>query len=195
MLSGCRLEVFCHATEEEEKVLHALRNALPEKLRDKKADTEVLRGLYGNKILKFSLRLARRDSRDFVERLKSNLPEEDRKRLVSEASERIDGSGFFFRLDKQEAYHGRLKLAGSGGEDTIGVRLTIETFGEGKKVLEEIESMFLSAFPKREQVGHDFGYAQLGLYHVLVGDYAYELAVLDHGEPPDIMSCHHLHCL
>ncbi len=138
LLSNCRLEVFCHATEEEEKVLQAFRNALPEKLRDKKADTEVLRGLYGNKILKFSLKLARRESRDFVEHLKNNLPEDDRRRLVSEASERIDGSGFFFRLDKQEAYHGGLKLAGSG-EDTIGVRLTIETFG--KDIFEEVKAI------------------------------------------------------
>lgn len=36
MLSGCRLEVFCHATEDESKVMSVLKNVLPEKLREKK---------------------------------------------------------------------------------------------------------------------------------------------------------------
>ncbi len=135
--------MFCHATEEEEKVLRAFRNALPENLRDKKADTEMLRGLYGNKILKLSLKLVarKRESRDFMEHLRNKLSEEDRNRLVSEASERIDGSGFFFRLDKQEAYHGRLKVA--DGNDTIEVRLTIETFVEKSGAKEkEMEKLF-----------------------------------------------------
>lgn len=141
MLSGCRLEAFCHATEDEEKVLQAFGNALPEKLREKKPDTEALRGLYGNKILKLSLKLARRESRDFVEHLRNNLSEEDRRRLVSEAPERIDGSGFFFRLDKQEAYRGKLRMA--EGDDTIGVRLTIEVFVEKSGAMEkEIDNLF-----------------------------------------------------
>lgn len=37
-------------------------------------------------------------------------------------------------LDKQEAYQGRLKVA-DGKDDTIMIRLTIETFGKG--ILEE----------------------------------------------------------
>lgn len=149
MLSGCRLEVFCHATEDEEKVLQVMRNVLPESLRGKKPEIEKLFGLYKNKITKFSMKLGRRESREFMEFLKTNLPEDDRKRLVSEASERIDGSGFFFRLDKQEAYrHGRLKLAGSGGEDTIEVRLTIEVFVDTPGAKEkEIEKLFRIELP------------------------------------------------
>lgn len=133
--------MFCHATEDEEKVLQAVRNVLPESLREKKPETEKLFGLYKNKITKFSIRLGRRESREFIEFLKTNLPEDDRKQLVREAPERIDGSGFFFRLDKQEAYnHGRPKVA--EGDDTIEVRLTIETFGKGI-LEEEVTKLFL----------------------------------------------------
>lgn len=147
MLSSCRLEVFCHATEEEGRVLQALRNALPANLGEKKPDVERLRGLYGNQITKFSIRLGRRrESRDFVEHLKNNLSEEDRRRLVLEAPERIDGNGFFFRLDKGEAYNGRLKIV-TDGDYTIGVRLTIEMFGKKNKVLDEIGNMFSNRLP------------------------------------------------
>lgn len=144
MLSGCRLEVFCHATEDEEKVLQAVRNVLPESLREKKPEIEKLSGLYKNKITKFSIRLGRRESREFMEFLKTNLQKDDRKRLVREAQERIDGkSGFFFRLDKGEAYLGRLKVA--EGDYTIEVRLTIEVFVDAPGAKEkEIEKLFLN---------------------------------------------------
>ncbi|MEM3565526.1 MAG: RNA-binding domain-containing protein [Candidatus Bathyarchaeia archaeon] len=112
------VRVFAHATENEEKVLSAVRNTLPpqvsENIAFKKSN---LSGHHGNPITLFEAKIKEKDHvKAFLEKLASNLSVLDKEILGSEVQQHIEKGCLYIRLDKQAAYLNEFKL---GSTDPI----------------------------------------------------------------------------
>lgn len=119
-----RIELSCsvHATEDENKVLKALWNLLPEHLRgsNKVSISSVkTRGYHGNPILIVNASISGPDAREVLEHLLSRMSNEDKTYLSTTLSARLQGGKLYMRLNKQKAYAGVIRL--SEGDDVIRV--------------------------------------------------------------------------
>ncbi|HEX2021772.1 MAG TPA: RNA-binding domain-containing protein [Candidatus Thermoplasmatota archaeon] len=118
------LRAFAHETEDPERVRQALRHAAQADLPLEETDVE---GGHKNRvrILEGEVRSAPAAKRMF-ERLAQD-DAEGFERLRTEATRRTDENlNFHFRLDKQEAYLGRLRLGET--DDAIAVRAKLRSF-------------------------------------------------------------------
>ena len=135
----------CHATEDESKVLKALLNVLPPDLRSLvETRVERLTGYYGNPITRIVIRLRRDHALEALRYIVSNLSEVDRRYLLDSLEQRYDrrSNRLFIRLDKQEAYLGRLAL--SEGSDTVRISISFSiarSIDEVRRLLEEVVSL------------------------------------------------------
>ena len=147
------LRAFAHATEDPEKVRRALLRAAhaePGKLDVEQTPVE---GANGNRI--FILEAEQR-SAQAAKRLFEDLARDDPEgfdRVKAEADRRLDEHlNFHLRLDKQEAYQGRVRLAAD--EDAITVRGKIRSFeskrsGAGDAQARESLDAFLQGILRR----------------------------------------------
>ncbi len=133
-----RVEIttHCHATEDQEKVLRALKNILPEGLREKQPIIEEYKGHYGNVIKIIRLELLGSEAQDFVKHLGSRLEDSDKSILKVSFDYRYDqrGNKFFIRLDKQAAYNNRLVV--SDGDDVIKIVISLKGSRKSREVAE-----------------------------------------------------------
>jgi len=106
MIARIEIESFCHATEDEKKVLEALKN-----LTDAKFEKNNVVGHYGNPIKTYKVRITRnKDINDFL-----TLFNKIDKNILEPIEERIDEKGrFYLRLDKQSLYSGKFVIDNEG---------------------------------------------------------------------------------
>ena len=104
---------FTHATEDEDKVLKAVRNLLPSvQVEDVVFEKSSLRGHHGNPIVLFEAKIKDKAVvKAVVERLASSLSALDKETLLNEIGLHLEKGSFFIRLDKQAAFEGSFKLA------------------------------------------------------------------------------------
>jgi len=123
---------FAHATEDEAKVLNAVKHLLPiEHVDNIVFEKSGLRGHHGNPIVLFESRIKDRDVvRGVVENLALNLSALDKETLLNDVGLHLEKGSLFIRLDKQAAFEGSFKLATA---DPIRVRLRFK-----KNKLEDI---------------------------------------------------------
>jgi RNA binding exosome subunit len=133
--------VFCHATEDEAKVIQALKFASGAD----EITREVTEGYHGNPIIILEVfTKERRRSRDFFIKLDTIEIQE----LIDSLQKRMDDDcNLYLRLDKQEAYLGNLKMTTS--DDAIAVRAKVESYPKKletamKSVTEFLESLVQS---------------------------------------------------
>lgn len=112
---------LCHATEDPDKVKRAMANAFGNHAEIKVSETE---GVHGNKIIVLETSLESADQiADFIAR----LDKADLEVVAESAASRIDEHcNLFFRLDKQLAFHEKIKL--TAGDDAIAIRLRLKAF-------------------------------------------------------------------
>jgi RNA binding exosome subunit len=114
--------VFVHATEDFDKVIKAVENLMPPRLRErKKVEVEETYGHYENpiRIIRVSFRNPEYASQAFTW-IWARLPDEDRACFMKDLDLHInDKSRLYMRLDKQEAFLGQARL--SSGDDVIKV--------------------------------------------------------------------------
>ena len=119
-LLNVHFRVFCHATEDEVKVVQALKFAsgLEDITRD------VTEGYHGNPIIILEAFVKeKRRSKDLFSRLK----EAELQEVLDSLDNRMDDEcNLYLRLDKQEAYLGNLKMTTS--DDAIAVRAKVESY-------------------------------------------------------------------
>ncbi len=116
------LSCFAHATEDEGKVLQALSNVLPERLRGSQrvAITEAkVEGHHGNPIIIVTARVRGQDAAAIFEYILEKLSAEDKAYISSTLKARRAGGRLYLRLDKQLAFLGVLRI--SEGDDVIKV--------------------------------------------------------------------------
>ena len=129
--------IFCHATEDETKVVQALKfvSGADDMTR------EVTEGYHGNPIVKLEVFIKeKRRSKDFFSRLDENIIQE----LVGTLDKRMDDDcNLFLRLDKQEAYIGNLKM--TTNDDAIAVRAKIESYPKKRETAMKSVTEFLES--------------------------------------------------
>ena len=120
VLHGLTFRAFCQATEDEFKVVQALKfvSGVDDVSRSRSE------GYFGNLILILEARVSSSRKIDAIFRRldKSSIEE-----MIDSLESRVDDEcSFFFRLDKQEAYLGRLVMR--EGQEVIAVRGKIESY-------------------------------------------------------------------
>ncbi len=110
------LQALCHATEAPEKVREALLNLLPEELRGRaNVEETIMKGHYGNPIRLLRIILAENDAERTLKWLFSKMSRDDLRLLELSLERRMDKGGhLYLRLDKQDAYMGRVRITGGG---------------------------------------------------------------------------------
>jgi RNA binding exosome subunit len=124
-VSEVDISCFAHATEDEGKVLDAVRRLLPQALVENVvfAKTEA-QGHHGNPIIVFETRIMDKEIvKAVVENLALNLTPLDKETLLNEVERHVEKGSFYVRLDKQAAFQGEFKLA---VVDPIRVRLRLK---------------------------------------------------------------------
>jgi RNA binding exosome subunit len=111
-ISYIEIRVFSHATEDQDKVVTATRNTLPEKLASeaifKKIDCT---GHYGNPIILLETKLTNKNELpSALEKIASSLSSLDKEQLSQEMKMHLEKHNLYLRFDKQSAFLGNLKL-------------------------------------------------------------------------------------
>ena len=106
------VRVFAHATEDEGKVLSAVRNTLPQQVSESIAFKKSnLTGHHGNPITLFETRIKEKDHvKAFLEKLASSLSPLEKEILGNEIEQHIEKGCLYIRLDKQAAYLNEFRL-------------------------------------------------------------------------------------
>jgi len=107
------IRVFSHATEDEAKVLDAVKRILPSPYADAIAfEKHVLSGHHGNPITFFDTRIKDKETlRAIVEKIAANLITLDKETLGSRLGEYSEKGSLYIRLDKQAAFMDEFKLS------------------------------------------------------------------------------------
>ncbi len=141
---SAKVSTIIHATEDPEKVAHAIRNLYPDR-KSIGSSMNRAKGHHGNEIvtLVFTIRNAN-GAESLLQNIWSGFSQLDRTEIYSSLASRIDSSGtLFLRIDKQDSFRGRIRLENS---DPIKIEISFGTRspkGDGfmddiQKKLEEI---------------------------------------------------------
>jgi len=140
VLSGASIafidvSLFAHATEDEEKVMQAVRNLFPTEYQDLITfRKQNLRGHHRNPIVLFETKIRDKEIiKAFVKNLSTNLPVVDKETLLEKLSRHVEKGNLYLRLDKQAALQGNFKLCTA---DPIRLRIRFR-----KKKLEDVTQL------------------------------------------------------
>ncbi|MGI0149936.1 MAG: RNA-binding domain-containing protein [Thermoplasmata archaeon] len=128
MFHWIEARAFCHATEEEDRVLAAVRTVMSEV----EPRREGLAGHFGNPLLVFTVRETDGPSlRAAWSRIVKALGRDE---ILRELDERLNEDGIYhLRLDKQRAYLGGIETA--AGPDVIAFRAKVAAFPKKRETL------------------------------------------------------------
>jgi hypothetical protein len=118
-------QVIAHATEGVSKVEKAILSLAPPQHRScLRLKREKLKGHHGNPIHLIKFRVSNAELVNaIVHHLASSFPERVKQRLNSNLDTHLDGASLYLRLDKQQAYRGKLEL---GDDDPIRVKIKLK---------------------------------------------------------------------
>jgi hypothetical protein len=121
-ISEVDVSCFAHATEDENKVLTALKHIFPQEYVDSIIFTKTTaKGHHGNPIVVFETKIKDKIIvKAVVETLASGLSPLDKETLLNAVDRHVEKGSFYLRLDKQAAFEGEFTLALA---DPIRVRL------------------------------------------------------------------------
>ncbi len=121
-VSEVDISLFAHATEDEDKVLDAVRRLLPPAHTEDISFTKTrAQGHHGNPIIMFEAKIKQKDVvKAVVENMASNLSHLDKETLMNQIGKHVEKSSFYLRLDKQAAFEGEFRMTLG---DPIRVRL------------------------------------------------------------------------
>jgi RNA binding exosome subunit len=133
------MQASVHVTEEIDKVRTAMMNLFPQAVRSSlKFNSTKLRGHYHNPIIRLETQLRQRE---LIEQTLTSIGEqlrsEDRDIVAKTFPSRVNKKGqIFLRLDKQEAYQGRVRIINRGDS----IRLVVRFSGR-KLALSDLENL------------------------------------------------------
>jgi hypothetical protein len=106
------ISTFSHATEDEDRVENAITNLLPEENRDLWLTRKTLKGYHGDPITIVTGKIrTKKGATGVLRRVVQALSSLDQQRILDELEERLDeGGNLYIRLDKQNAYLGKVRL-------------------------------------------------------------------------------------
>jgi len=124
------LEAFSHATESEERVVEALKNLTGNEDLEP-SSKQVVHGYHGNPIVVFRYEAEGEEAQREAARIFSSLDDFDAAELARSIEARLSRGKMFFRLDKQDAYLGEVRL--SEGDDVVRVTVTFYPHIRGRE--------------------------------------------------------------
>ena len=136
--SHVEISFIIHATEDPDKVLKAAKNILPEEYaEDVKYEKNVLTGYHKNPIIMIKTSIKEKiRAAALLKRILGKLEADDRALLSSGFRSHIDSKGsLYIRLDKQEAFLGRIKFC---SVDPIRIKTKLNIVPTTLKELESI---------------------------------------------------------
>jgi len=106
------IEFFAHATEDLEKVMEAVKHILPaNRVEEIDFKKNSLKGHHGNPIVFFETKIERKELvKAVIHSVFSRLSELDKEALRKEIKMHVEKGSLYFRLDKQAAFQGVVKL-------------------------------------------------------------------------------------
>jgi RNA binding exosome subunit len=120
------LSLLVHATEDQDKVLTAVRNLFPpEHTKEITVSRKNLQGEYGNPISVFEAKIE--DAavvEGFLRNVGQNLPQVEKESLLEGLELRLTKGNLYLRLDKQAAFRGKPELCLA---DPIRLRIKFRT--------------------------------------------------------------------
>ena len=131
------IQVLCYATEDPKKVLKAVENVLGADAAKKMSmSSERLEGYYGDPITLMRIFLLDRElCEKALLRILSNLSDSEREELWRDRSKLgRHGGKLYIRLDKQEAFLGRIRLS-----DKDPIRIVAELRGNVEALRKRLE--------------------------------------------------------
>ena len=125
-ISYINLGFFAHATEDQNKVLKAVKNILPPRYADKVSfSKKSLKGDYGNPIIFFKTQIKDPEiAESFLSNISSSLPAIDKEELLRHLDLHLNKGSLYIRLDKQEAFRGKFRLCRA---DPIRIQIRFKT--------------------------------------------------------------------
>jgi len=134
------VSTFVHATEDEQRVLSALRTLLPEEV---EVHQSKLKGHHGNPILNLEAKVGQRKLlRELWQHVSTELHAGELEKLGKIIPERVDENCFFYlRFNKQLAHAGELALTDSG--DAIHLRLKVTAYPAKREVAVKLLEKFI----------------------------------------------------
>lgn len=121
------MQASVHATEDEAKVRQAIENLFPGDVRNTlEFNITTLRGHYHNPIIRIVTQLTEPlHIEQTLTAIGQQLPSEDCREIEATLASRINQKGqLFLRLNKQEAYQGRVRLINRGDSIRLVVRFS-----------------------------------------------------------------------
>jgi RNA binding exosome subunit len=112
-ISYIDVRVFAHATEDEEKVLAAVRNTLPKELSENTVFQKTnLKGHHGNPITLFETKLKDKKALPTaLVKVGDELSELDKQELGRDIKLHLEKQNLYLRFDKQSAYQSKLRFS------------------------------------------------------------------------------------
>ncbi len=134
------MSTFVHATEDEQRVLSALRTLLPEEV---EVHQSKLKGHHGNPILNLEAKVGQRKLlRELWQHVSTELHAGELEKLGKIIPEGVDENCFFYlRFNKQLAHAGELALTDSG--DAIHLRLKVTAYPAKREVAVKLLEKFI----------------------------------------------------
>jgi len=116
--------VYAHGTEDEDKVLRALRLVVPESV---SVNRQLVTGHFGNRILVFTARTEKtREARGIINEIKKKLPKGELNELRDQIAQHLNQEcTLVLKFDKQAAARGFLR---QGNDDPIVLRAKIAAY-------------------------------------------------------------------
>ena len=138
MFHWVEVRAYCHATEEEEKVLAAMRTVLP----GAEAKREALAGHFGNPLVRLAARAENAPViKEAWRRIVAALGKDE---VARDLEDRIDEDlVYHLRLDKQAAFLGRIERSASG--DILDLRAKVAAYPAKREVALRVVREFVEA--------------------------------------------------
>jgi RNA binding exosome subunit len=107
------IRVFAHATEDQERVMSAVRNTLPEELGESAVFKKTgLTGHHGNPITLIEVELSDRETlMGVMGKIGSGLTALDKETLSRQMQLHLEKGNLYLRFDKQQAFLGELRFS------------------------------------------------------------------------------------
>jgi hypothetical protein len=139
---SARVSTLAHATEDEQKVIAALRILLLNSVEIKRTK---LKGHHGNPIVSFEASIGQKKTlHEFWRRVVEKLRAGELEKIGEIVDDRTDEScHLYLRFDKQQAYAGELALTDSG--DAIHLTLKVSAYPARKEVAAKLVRKFVAA--------------------------------------------------
>ena len=138
-IQSVEISTIAHATDDLDKVQHALTAILPESLKQRQVFTRrYLEGHHRNPIVTFDAKLTKSaEVAEFTDNLMTHLDRTGRLKIERDLDLHSDMEGnLYIRINKQQAYRGSIEL---GIEDPIRVRIKFSRLGgEPRELMKQL---------------------------------------------------------